>query len=90
MVKDKKLSKSLTVFKQALEQLKAVCPTFKILLFLHNSIERIVKVYCPVLSDPGEFVTIKDEFIRRTVSECDGISNVVCRLFSLGKNCIDC
>ena len=49
--KEKKTSKSLLVFNNCLNELKGDCSDLKILLFLHGSIEKMVKVYCPSLNN---------------------------------------
>lgn len=43
-------------------------PEIKILLFLHTNLEKIIKIYCPTLNNYSrEFLTIKDQFIKKTL-----------------------
>lgn len=74
---NKKTSKSLITFKNCLEEMKARNPELKILFFLHTNLEKIIKIYCPSMNNYSrEFLTIKDEFIKRTLMECETISSV--------------
>lgn len=36
-----------------------------------------------------EFLTLKDEFIKKTLMECETIANVILYLFSRLKNCTE-
>ena len=49
--REKRTSKSLLAFNNCLSELKRDSADLKILLFIHGSIEKIVKVYCPSLND---------------------------------------
>lgn len=69
--KEKKTSKSLLTFSNCFNELKRDSADLKILLFLHGSIEKIVQIYCPSLNNYSrEYLTVKDEFIRKTLIEC--------------------
>lgn len=72
----KKQSYSLTTFAQSVDLLKETSPDIKNILFLHSSLDRVIKTYCPSLSYTREYLTIKDAFIKRTLMECETLQNV--------------
>jgi hypothetical protein len=64
-------------------------PELKILFFMHSTLEKIIKVYCPsLITYSRDFLTIKDLFIKKTLMECEAITSVPLLSLSNRRDCL--
>ncbi len=64
-------------------------PELKILFFMHTTLEKMIKVYCPSLTTYSrDFLTIKDQLIKKTLMECEAITSVLLPSHSNPRDCL--